>query len=229
MKSRRKGTKTPVPRRGVQRGVQGNAPKAVALPFPGVGTGPPEGAQADPVLSTPGDPGHDTEAEAPTTDPNRSPRPHGPDGRFVKGHPGPALQHRLYSDAELPPALAAEDARFMAGQYQDEGEDPAHVPTRRASLLHYRGQVHRNINKLTLALDERGLIDKRGKLRVAWLQMLLALMDRAIRLDSLLGLERTPRQLPQSPRAWLEALAEVPAQPITHSDGPDESIGESNE
>jgi hypothetical protein len=52
-------------------------------------------------------------------------------------------------------------------------------------------------------LDQKGLIDSKGHLRVHWLQMLATYIDKAIRLDQLLGLNRRPRRV-ESPIEWLE-------------------------
>ena len=48
--------------------------------------------------------------------------------------------------------------------------------------------------QLDAAIELRGLFDKRGKLRVAWLGQLQALINAAKAIDSLLGVER--RQKP---------------------------------
>ena len=114
----------------------------------------------------------------------------------------------IYSDVLLPglASLPAEIDRFMAGALADEGDND--VPTRRRSLIEYRGQiVHRNILKLAFALEARGLTDKRGRLRTIWLQQLGALIDKAIRLDMLLGLSRRAKPVPTL-SDWLAARIE---------------------
>jgi hypothetical protein len=94
----------------------------------------------------------------------------------------------------------------MASVVADEG-DPEDVPARRKSLLEYRGRIHRRIVQLDTALELRGLIDKRGKLRVAWLQQLSSFITTAKSLDQLLGLARKAKRVP--------TLAELMSEPST--------------
>jgi hypothetical protein len=129
-------------------------------------------------------------------------------GRFVSGNtlgeasrfpPGnfAALAHSLRA-VNLPPELAhlaADVEDFVAGCLVDEG-DAADVPTRRRALLTYRARVHRRILQVDSMLELRGLVDKRGKLRVAWLQQLAALIGVAKATDSLLGLQRRAKRVP---------------------------------
>jgi hypothetical protein len=141
-------------------------------------------------------------------------------GWFKPGQPGAAYKHGLYSDAHLPPGLEwlpAAVEHFRAGQLVDEGQAEADVPARRRAALDNRTTVFKLTAKLTHALDERGMFDKRGKLRVAWLQVLMGLMDRAMRLDALLGLER--RQKPVGLEDWIRhAPAEHTAPDQEHSE-----------
>ena len=114
---------------------------------------------------------------------------------FVRGTLA-AVTHALRA-THLPADLAylpAEIDAWMGSVLTDEGE-PDDVPTRRRALLEYRGRLHRRIVQLDTALELRGLIDKRGKLRVAWLQQLASLIASAKGIDSLLGLERRARSL----------------------------------
>jgi hypothetical protein len=62
--------------------------------------------------------------------------------------------------------------------------------------LEYRARVHRRVLQLDAALEVRGLIDRRGKLRVAWISKLESLITTARALDGLLGLGRRAKQLP---------------------------------
>jgi hypothetical protein len=128
-----------------------------------------------------------------------------------------AIQHALRSD-RLPPEfghLAAELEEFIRGCLLDEG-DEAELSTRRRSLLNYRARIHRRILQLDTALELQGLFDRRGKLRLMWLQRLEGLIAAAKGLDSLLGLDRKPRRVPLSPS---EALMQ---QPRAHQKGWDE-------
>jgi hypothetical protein len=117
-------------------------------------------------------------------------------GRFTPGHTRGRLPGGtgLYSD-HLPRDLeyiAAEVERFNTGSLVDEG-DVDEIPTRRRSQLQYRGLVHRNIHAVAGALAQRGLVDRRGKLRVQWISKLESLIATAVRIDNLLGLERRPK------------------------------------
>ncbi len=98
----------------------------------------------------------------------------------------------------LPPELAHlrdEIATYEAACLVDEG-DAADIPTRRRSLLHIRARVQRRIVQLDDSLELRGLIDRRGRLRVAWLQRFEGLIATAVRLDTVLGLERKAKTVP---------------------------------
>lgn len=155
----------------------------------------------------------DREASAPgvnrAENPAVLPIPPGRDdkGRFLRGNQigtctsfGPgnsvAATHWLHA-ADLPREfehLRADLLEFLNGAVADDG-GPSEVPTRRRSLLEYRGRIHRRIGQLDAAIELRGLFDKRGKLRAAWLQRLEGLITTAKALDSLLGLERKPKHL----------------------------------
>ena len=206
----------------VQQDGQRTAPGDVEPTFPGWVTGQGSGGPGQALTSAQAGPGGDIEADAPPVGPNGSPARKPNRGRFQPGQPGPRLESGRYSDQHLPPGLAdwlpGEVARFMGAQLIDEGVGEVDIPPRRRALLGYRASVHKNILKMSFALDEKGLVDRKGKLRTSWLQMLMSLMDRAVRLDGLLGLERTPKQIPQSPREWLESLADVSGNPDTNTD-----------
>jgi hypothetical protein len=90
--------------------------------------------------------------------------------------------------------LDAEVADFVTGCLVDEAE-PDDVPTRRAALLNYRARIHRRIIQLDAALELRGLIDKRGRLRQGWLQQLQGLVSTARTLDAQLGLDRKAKAI----------------------------------
>jgi hypothetical protein len=117
-------------------------------------------------------------------------------GRFVPGNLA-AVKHAL-SAAKLPPEfehLEAEVDAFVAGCLTDEG-DEQDVSTRRRSLLNYRARVHRRIVQLDAAIEVRGLVDRKGKLRAGWLQRLEGLVNVAKGLDAMLGLERRQKRVP---------------------------------
>jgi hypothetical protein len=101
------------------------------------------------------------------------------------------LEHALRTD-RLPPEfahLADEVQQFIEPSINDDG-GRENVPHRRRSLHEYRARTHRRIVQLDAAIELRGLFDKRGKLRVQWLQQLQSLIATAKSVDSLLGLER---------------------------------------
>ena len=91
--------------------------------------------------------------------------------------------------------LHAEVDAFAAGCVADEAEGHD-IPTRRRALLGYRARLHRRITQLDDALEIHGLVDRRGRLRSAWLQQLQGLMATAKALDTLLGLERRVKRVP---------------------------------
>ena len=82
----------------------------------------------------------------------------------------------------------------MAGAIRDEGG--GEIATRRKSLLEYRARLHRRIVQLDEAIDGHGLLDRRGRLRTAWLQRLESMMNTAKALDQVLGLAWRPPRVP---------------------------------
>jgi hypothetical protein len=116
-------------------------------------------------------------------------------GRDVKGHF--RAGHRLnivggQKSDRLPAGLdylQVDVDRFISGSLIDEG-DQQDIPVRRRAQLEYRARLHRRILQLDAVLDQRGLVDRRGKLRVAWLSQLQSLIAAAVTIDKLLGLER---------------------------------------
>ncbi len=125
--------------------------------------------------------------------------PTGPDrndrGQFLPGTLA-AVKNGLRA-AVLPPEFAhlrADVDAFVDGCLVDEG-DESDVSTRKRALLEYRARLHRRIVQLDAAIEVRGLLDRRGKLRVAWLQQLQSLITAAKGIDSLLGLQRRPKMV----------------------------------
>ncbi len=125
--------------------------------------------------------------------------PNGPDrdekGRFRSGN-GAAVTTGLRA-RDLPEQFAhlrEEVQAFVDGTLLDEG-DPDSVPARRRALLEYRGRLDRRIRQLDDALELRGLLDRKGKLRTAWLQQLAGLIEKARSLDVTLGLERRQKRV----------------------------------
>ena len=117
-------------------------------------------------------------------------------GRFAPGNLA-ALKHAL-SATKLPAEfehLEAEVGDFVSGCLTDEG-DERDVSTRRRSLLNHRARIHRRIVQLDAAIEVKGLVDRKGKLRAGWLQRLEGLINVAKGLDTLLGLDRRQRRVP---------------------------------
>ncbi len=98
---------------------------------------------------------------------------------FKKGHTLGAMTHGLYSDRHPEAGAIVEAAlKFEADQLIDEGEAEADIHSRRRRLITYRSRIlDKNILKLAVALEERGIVDKRGKLRVAWISKLESLIS----------------------------------------------------
>ena len=90
--------------------------------------------------------------------------------------------------------LREEVQAFVDATLVDEG-DPEAVPARRRALLEYRARLDRRIRQLDDALELRGLLDPKGKLRTAWLQQLAGLIEKARSLDVTLGLERRQKRV----------------------------------
>ena len=112
------------------------------------------------------------------------------------------LQHSMSTD-RWPPGLEAlrdEVASFMAACLADEG-DIADVPARRLSLIGHRARLERRIIQVDARLEQAGLTDKRGKLRLGWITALQSLIGQAKSLDQVLGLERRQKRV--------QSLAEV--------------------
>ncbi len=93
--------------------------------------------------------------------------------------------------------LREEVQAFLDAALVDEG-DPAEVPARRRALLEYRGRLDRRIRQLDDALELRGLLDRKGRLRTAWLQQLAGLIEKARSLDVTLGLQRRQKRIPSA-------------------------------
>jgi hypothetical protein len=118
-------------------------------------------------------------------------------GRFTARN-GAALQHGLHAQHQLPAGLdhlRTEAADFLSQAIADDG-DVTTLSRRRRSLLEYRALIHQKILLLSGTLDSRGIVDPRGRLRDRWLSQFTSLVSTARGLDSLLGLDRRPRQLP---------------------------------
>lgn len=116
-----------------------------------------------------------------------------------------ALRHGL-SATQVHEELAREREEFVSASVADDG-GPNDISTRRRSLHGYRGRLHVHIGQVSAALETFGVFDKRGRLRVTWIQQLANLIDRARGLDQTLGLERRAKHAPTS---LAEALRAAP-------------------
>jgi hypothetical protein len=124
----------------------------------------------------------------------------GPDGRWLARNSG-AKRHGLYG--RVSDALIAEREDYERACLADDGGD---VPIRRASRIRYRGRLHVQIEALGNAIEAHGLFDKRGRLRIPWLQRLDSLINTAMRLDASLGDERRARDITTLSAAEYAAL-----------------------
>lgn len=129
-------------------------------------------------------------------------------GRFLPGH-STRLVPGLHRD-QWPPELAAlrdEIDDVLERMIADDG-GAGEISTRRRALLEDFARIQRRVTQLDSMLELRGLIDKRGKLRVAWLQRLEGLVATARALASMLGLQRTPK-----PVSFAQAIARPDSPP----------------
>lgn len=131
--------------------------------------------------------------------------PNAPRDRRGRLLPGAKLArtHGLYTAADFE-RMRGEIETFRQASVADDGGE-TEVGTRRLSLHGYRARVHRRIEQIDEAIEVRGLFDKRGKLRHAWLSKLESLIATARSLDQLLGLERRSK-LASSPREAIAAI-----------------------
>jgi hypothetical protein len=142
-----------------------------------------------------------------------------PQGRFRPGHRENLTtgMHTERSPLGLE-HLQDQVDHFVRGCLIDEA-DPEDVPTRRMALIEYRARLHRRILQLDAALELRGLLDRRQKLRTQWLQQLGTLIEKARALDITLGLERRQRNVTESPQQWAERMQRERAEPEPSADG----------
>lgn len=136
-------------------------------------------------------------------------------GRVVKGN---QLSKRtgLYA-ATVDRLLEQERQAFLTASLADDGGDPD-VPTRRRSLHAYRSRLHLHIAQVSGALERFGLFDGRGRLRATWLSKFESLVGTAIRLDTLLGLERRTKDT-MTLQQYLDAKAKEAQQTVQASAG----------
>lgn len=124
-------------------------------------------------------------------------------GRFLPGHTESAST--FLRTTRIPaPYVEMSEALLEQSLADDGGREE--IPARRLSQHEYRALVHRKVWQLSDALEARGLFDKRGKLRVAWLQRFESLVTLATKIDSTLGLERRTKPV-ANPADWLEGKA----------------------
>jgi hypothetical protein len=140
---------------------------------------------------------------------NEPPQARDSHGRFARGNTS-KLIHGLRSEADRADALPDQYRHlqqqiddFVSACAADEGGSWEAVPARRRSLLEYRARLHRRILQLDTALELHGVVDRRHKLRAAWLGRLIGLISTARNIDSLLGLDRRERDVTaMSPSEW---------------------------
>jgi hypothetical protein len=116
-----------------------------------------------------------------------------------------ARKHGLYSQ-RIPPELIAACRAFCQQSIVEDGGE-GEITIRRRSWHEKRARIELLIDQLYGAIEEHGLFDKRGKLRVAWLQRLEGLIARAASIDAMLGLERRTKRVD----SFAAAVAQEPA------------------
>jgi hypothetical protein len=108
-------------------------------------------------------------------------------GRFVRGNLA-AKTHGLHM--AMPELMRAAGEAFFASALADDGDEPS---TRRRSLIEYRTRLHSQICQVANALERFSIFDRRGKLRAVWIGKLESLINVALSIDKVLGLERRPK------------------------------------
>ena len=122
-------------------------------------------------------------------------------GRFIRGNEA-AVRTGLRARPTIGAGLDDEVRKFLEDSLADDG-GREQIPRRRFSQHQYRAVLHRQIGRLTAAVETHGLFDRRGKLRVAWLSKLESLMREARAFDQSLGLAHRPQ--PVSLDAYVRA------------------------
>jgi hypothetical protein len=152
---------------------QANAPAAIAVEI----TGPSSEVQ-QPVQPT-----------ASASAPGRR------DTRFQKGNQH-GRKHGLYATT-TPQELLRRQREFEEAVLADEPETPSTL--RRAQIANL-ALNQRLLWQVAAALEQRGVVDPFGKVRIAWLQRIDSLTSQCKSLSQLLGLKREARDVtPQSP------------------------------
>ncbi|MCC7241204.1 MAG: hypothetical protein IT180_04710 [Acidobacteria bacterium] len=124
-------------------------------------------------------------------------------GRFVAGNGG-AVQHGAYAEATVA-ALKAEDVqRILADRGHDDVEHPPSVVYCR--LVEKFAGACIVLDSLETFIGTEPISGK-GRAKRA-LTPYLAVLDRVVRLAAIIGVERVPRPVNESPSAWLARLAD---------------------
>lgn len=111
-------------------------------------------------------------------------------GRFTPGN-RLSVKHGLHA-SRLKAELTRARQEFYSQSTADDGGE-SEIGIRRRSQHQYRARIHVLLLAMAEALETHGLHDRRGKLRVSWLMQVQSLVDRAIRIDQALGLDRRAR------------------------------------
>jgi hypothetical protein len=129
-------------------------------------------------------------------------------GRFVAGHPGPALKHGRYSKLVRQGALPEQQEAVAAMQERRA----AIVADLGADLSQVKQDVVGRYLEASLVADylfnnvqQHGVLTGKGRTRAA-VATYLQVLDRVVRLGQLLGLERRSKQVP-NPADWIEGKA----------------------
>lgn len=123
--------------------------------------------------------------------------PYGPErdaatGRFAPNHTV-SVKHALFSARDL--AGLDDRIRTLTDESIADMGGPENVSTRARLLIENRLRLQRRIEQVDAALEVKGVMDGKGKLRAAWLQRLEGLIATAKAIDAQLGLQRQPKRM----------------------------------
>jgi hypothetical protein len=103
-----------------------------------------------------------------------------------------ARTHALYAATSSDIAQAGAD--LFEQSLKDAGGREELI-AREVTQHEYRAALDVNIRKVARALEQHGLFDRRGRLRVGWLSKLESLVAAALCIDRVLGLKRVPKDV----------------------------------
>lgn len=123
--------------------------------------------------------------------------PYGPgrdagNGRFTKNHTA-SVKHAIFSERDLA-GLNERIQALTAQAIADMGGEPS-VSVRARLLIETRFRLQRRLEQIDAALEVKGVMDGKGKLRAAWLQRLEGMAAAIRAIDAQLGLKRQAKRV----------------------------------